>query len=128
MIIKIPFDPEKLKPSDECYVAFQTGGVLLRYWALYKHSFITSQHFKTTLSLMADGLKEAAERKELPWTDIDGFVQFVRSRQRDTFSFPQLPQFTGWVIQHWDHFSPNINRPVLIQFDRVEAVTKDLYA
>ncbi len=60
MIVKIAFDPADLKAEDEACTAFNSGGLTLKIWALYKKHFVTSQHFRKSLAQWPSCLSECS--------------------------------------------------------------------
>lgn len=131
MIIKIGFDPETLKLEDEAHPAFQFGGVVLKIWALYKKSFVTSQHFRESLIKFGMMLARANDPDDLeaqPYTNLDDFVAWlgicgfygVRSGLLHG-------EMRTWVLNNWDYFNPSIQRDLCIEFERMEPVTKQIF-
>lgn len=130
MIIKIGFNPENIKPEDEAYPAFKAGGVVLRFWALYKKGHITSQYFREGLVKLAEMVERARDEEDKtaePYQDIDDFMAWLGiCGFYGGAATPRFYEFGKWVAKHWDYFNPNIQRGLVLQYKVVKEVEEDL--
>lgn len=126
--VKIGFDPRTLDPDSEAYPAFMAGGITLKFWALYKPTHMTSQHFRPFLVALGDYFRAAFDAEDdsaQPYTNIDEFMRVLDrcgASRSGTFG-SDLPR---WVAEHWDFFNLNIQRAVALEYEAIETVTKTL--
>ena len=117
-IVKLTFHPKNLKETDEAYLPFQEGGLLLRFWALYKKSFLTSDTFKASLKKFHEYLQqvEDADSDTVMYKDIDEFYNLLYYRLGIPYQGITNKPLKEWVVEHWDYFNPNIQRKVKIVY------------
>jgi len=110
MEITIPFDPKDVVEDDEAYPAFKAGGMALKFWVLYKHFHLTSQHFRPALENFVAYLNAMADEDSdvKPYKDIEEFYEILRGCG---ISFK-----SQWLINHWDYFNLNIQKKVIIKY------------
>jgi hypothetical protein len=125
-VVRITFDPATLKPEDEAWPAFQAGGMALKVWALYKRTYLTSQHFRVALEQLAAYFEEAfdPEKPEIkPYTNIDEFADLLgRCGFRAGLSVGS--SLRSWIVKNWDYFNLSIQRELVLEYQIVEPVTK----
>ena len=131
-VVKISFKPEDLKYTDEAYLPFQEGGMLLRFWGLYKKTFLTSDEFKNSLQLFSDYLARVADEDdetEMYATPIEFQNVLVRVCKVPTQGFLNRP-LLEWIVKYWDHFNPNIQKKIQIVYNEKVLVeqTKEIAA
>ncbi|AXA25695.1 hypothetical protein [Pseudomonas putida] len=127
MIVKIGFSPASLKPEDEAYPAFQAGGLTLKFWALYKKSFITDQHFRDALTGLAshfERMLDIDDHEITPYTNIDEFVRLIGSYgiHGNLLMGPMSKELIAWVVRYWDCFNLSVQRQVHLQYKVVREV------
>lgn len=124
-IVKITFDPSSLKPTDEAWPAFEAGGMTLKFWALYKSQFLTSQHFREALECVADYFAKAFDKHHpdvKPYTNIDEFLVMLHDCGVRDGLFSQ--DMRGWALKNWDHFNLSVQRQVALEYEVMEPVKK----
>ncbi len=125
MNIKLSFDPSAICQTSEGAYAIAQGGLILKFWALYKRGHATSNEFLVSLKKMAGWLEEARDPdKDLKmYEDIDGFVNMLGYCQfHGTAGTCRRDDMVKFVAKHWDYFNPNINRNILIEFESKRVV------
>lgn len=127
MIVKIAFNPASLKPEDEAYPAFTAGGLTLKFWALYKKHFMTSQHFRKSLVGLAsvfERMVEIEDREVLPYTNIDEFIRILGTCgiHSNLLMGPMSKELIEWVVRYWDYFNLSTQRQVHLQYKVVKEV------
>lgn len=127
-IVKMTFDPATLKHDDEAWPAFNAGGMTLKFWALYKSAFCTDQHFREALERLAEYFEKAFDLDHpdiKPYTNIDEFM--VVLNQCGPFSSRMFGNDTrAWALKNWDHFNLAVQRKVVLEYEVVEPVTKQM--
>lgn len=130
MIIKIGFDPASLKDDDEAWPAFKAGGITLKFWALYKKHFITSQHFRASLVRMAEMFErmlDIDDHEVLPYMNIDEFMVCLGAcGVHGTVVGPTRKEMSEWVVKYWSYFNPSTQWAVTLQFKVVKEVDENL--
>jgi hypothetical protein len=130
MIIKIAFDPAKLKRGDEAYPAFKAGGIVLKFWALYKKTFITSQHFRESLVLFAEligRMHDIDDCEVKPYMNIDEFMGYLGSCNfYGSVGGPFRSAMAEWVVRYWDYFNLSIQRQIQLSYKVVKEVDETM--
>lgn len=123
IVVKLTFNPADLKVSDEAWPAFHYGGMTLTFWALYKRSHLTPDTFREGLVALGEYYKSLdhgeEEERSKPYQSIDEFNDLLRACGiwRPT---------ANWIVDLWDHFNLNIRRSVLIEYESMEPVIKNI--
>lgn len=127
--VKIAFNPADLKEKDEAWPAFQAGGMVLKFWALWKRHHCTSQHFRPALERLADYYDKDFDKEdesERPYADIDEFLSVLRRCRFTSLSGFVSEDLRAWILRYWDHFNLNIQKAVVLEYEAVEPVTKHI--
>lgn len=110
--IRLGFNPFELNKNDPLAKIFKRQGIILKFWALYKHSHITSQYFVTNLIAVQQRLDEHRELNMNPIT-IGDFADIYddsrEGRMSDYFS-------NSWLMENWDYLNPSINRKIKFRY------------
>ena len=122
MEITILFDPKNVTVEDEAYPAFKAGGMALKFWALYKSSRLTSQHFRPALEKFIEYLDAMMDEESdvEPYKDIEEFYNIL--------SKSGISVKSDWLIRHWDYFNLNIQKKVIIKYKTMVEVEASIAA
>ncbi len=119
MRIELSFDPATISQGSEGAYALRMGGLVLKFWALYKRNHATSNEFLTSLKVMQlwlDELKEEGCTYKM-YTNIDEFMALLsHCGFYGTAVTGRYEEMLRWVVAHWDYFNPNINRNVILTY------------
>lgn len=130
MKVTLAFSPKELTPDSEADVAFRSGGLVLKIWALYKKHFATCQYFKAGLESLNEHIVAVEEEKEKDsdfepgrlYNNIDEFVDLLKSHgifPRNQYTSNEHRQ---WVLKYWDYFNLNVNRQVVLTYKEMQPV------
>lgn len=112
MEIKLAFNPDELPLNSEAYRVFRFGGIPLKLWCLYKRNHLTNQYFAPAVDRLIDRFEE--NEGVPPYSTIKEFIDLLFDCGFRGSLQCFMPMNTKWVMEHWDYFSPSINKQLKI--------------
>jgi hypothetical protein len=118
-VVNLSFDPNEVDdPGSEFGIAQEASGVVLRFWALYKQRFLTSDRFAKFLSDFAEVMSRYERKVEsAPYNDIESFIEFTRGMGVGMCGMSCRRDYNKFVLDNWDYFNLNIQRKVCLTWE-----------